>query len=61
MSDKEQAKHTDVNVYAYDMDGELEVQCSCGERLTTHAEGRTELRLLEIMAMHTAHLVKVLS
>ena len=61
MSDKEQAKHTDVNVYAYDMDGELEVQCSCGERLTTHAEGRTELSLLEIMALHMEHLVKVLS
>lgn len=61
MSDKERAKHSDVSVYAYDLDGELEVQCSCGERLTTLAEGRTELSMLEIMALHTAHLVKVLS
>ena len=61
MSDKERAKHTDVYVYAYDLDGELEVRCSCGERLTTHAEGRTELSLLEIMVLHTSHIVKVLA
>ena len=61
MSDKERALHSDVSVGVYDMDCELEVQCSCGEMLLTHEKGRTELSLLEIMVLHTSHLVKVLA
>ena len=61
MSDKERAEHANVSVGAYDMDCELEVQCSCGEMLLTHEEGLTALTLLEILVLHRSHLVEVLS
>ena len=54
-------KHSNVSVGAYDMDCELEVECSCGAMLLTHEEGRTELSLFEIMALHTSHILKALA
>ncbi len=48
-------EHSDVSIGAYDMDCELEVQCSCGAMLVTHDEKRTELTATEVFRLWILH------